>query len=132
MPEGPFGNIDIDGPIGDSKELLLTFDIFMEGQNAATFDTPENMNNLSETIADASGYVERNITVFRSDAPATGSDFVAIVKPGTAEYWKSIDRSVDSIIEAVNKISGIRIEQPVPVCDRRSAIIRNNTSGRFM
>lgn len=131
MPEGPFGNIEVNGPLGENKRLLLIFHIDIEGKNAGTYNTPENMNELSNTISRASNYIDRNIKVFRSDAPATGNDFMAIVEPGTAEYWSSIDRSVQNIKQEVGSLDNVRIGDAIPVCDTVDDIVKNNTSGRF-
>lgn len=128
MPEGEF--FGIDRPFVKNDKLLLKFDINIVRQNAATFDTPENRNKLSERIADASGYIERNITVFRSDAPATAVDFIAVVRPATGEFWNSIDRSVQSILKEVNEMDNVEITQPVPMCSTVDTIIKDNTSGR--
>lgn len=128
MPEGPLGNISVDGPFGESTRLLLKFDIAVKGQSPESYNTPQNINGLVDAIANSSMYMERDITVFRSDAPKSGPDFIAVVDTNPGEYWSVIDGNVESIENAINERRMIEVVGVIPVCGKVDEIIKDNTS----
>lgn len=130
MAEGPLG---VDRPfVRDSRELIIKFEVFIEGQNVATFNTPKNINELSERVEDASGYVPSNIRVIRADAPSAGPHFIVAVKPATGEFWRSIDRKVKSITTEVDKMDNVRIEAPVPMATTFDEIEKDNSTAGLL